>query len=161
LPKNSVPIIVAAEGPKAAQLAGKIGDGFISTSPNAEFVETFKAQGDNADLPCYCQLTVCFDLDEAKARKIAHKQWPISVIPGMLGRDLPTPKHFEETASLVTEEQTAKEVTCGADPKKHLEATQKYLDAGFPKVSIHNIGPNQKEFMDFYQVKVLPNIIYP
>ena len=158
LPKNSVPIIVAAEGPNAAKLAGKIGDGFICTNPSRELVDTFKAQGDNADLPCYCQLTVCYDTDEATARKTAHKQWPIAIIPGLLNRDLPTPKHFEQAAKLVTEEQIAEKIVCGADSKKHIEIIQKYVDAGFRKISIHNIGANQEAFLEFYKEKILPQI---
>jgi coenzyme F420-dependent glucose-6-phosphate dehydrogenase len=80
------------------------------------------------------------------------------VIPGLLDRDLPTPKHLEEAASLVTEEQLAQKVVCGADPKKHLEIIHKYMDAGFRKISIHNIGDNQEPFFKFYQERILPQI---
>src|SRR4026207_1547621 len=38
LPEEAVPIVVAASGPKAATLAGEIGDGLISTAPEQELV---------------------------------------------------------------------------------------------------------------------------
>ncbi len=157
LPKDAVPIFVAAEGPKMAKLAGEIGDGLISTTPSGEFVKTFKETA-GEDLPLYCQVTVCYDRDEARARQIAHKQWPITGIPGDLDRDLATPKLFEQVATLVTEEQATEHVICGADPQKHIDLIKTYLDAGFKKISIHNIGPNQEEFFRFYKEQIIPKV---
>jgi coenzyme F420-dependent glucose-6-phosphate dehydrogenase len=156
LPEKPIPIIVAAEGPKMASIAGKIGDGLISTTPDHTLVEKFRSQSEDPDLPLYCQATVCYAATEQEARKIAYKQWPITAMPGELARELAVPKFFEETATLVTEEQIAKEVECGPDPKKHLESIKKYLDAGFKKVTIHNIGPYQEEFFKFYKEQVIP-----
>lgn len=158
LPEKPIPVFVAAEGPKMASLAGKIGDGLISTTPDASLIEKFREDGENNDLPCYCQVTVCYDEDEAKARKTAHKQWPIPGIPGDLNRELSIPQYFEATASLVTEEKVAEQVACGPDPKKHLEAIQKYVDAGFRKISIHNIGFYQEGFFKFYKEKIIPQL---
>lgn len=91
LPERPVPIIVAAEGPKMASIAGKIGDGLISTTPDKVIIKNFRKEVGIDDLPCYCQATVCYAKDEATARKIAYKQWPISAIPGELTRELSTP----------------------------------------------------------------------
>jgi hypothetical protein len=43
--------------------------------------------------------------------------------------------------------------TYGSDPKRHLEAIKIYLDAGFKKVSVHNIGPNQEDSLSFTRKK--------
>ncbi len=158
LPKNPIPIIVAAEGPKMAHTAGKIGDGLMSTTPNKSFVATFKEESGDEDLPLYCQATACYAKDEAEAKKIAHKQWPITGLPGELTRELPTPPFFEQAASLVTEEAATETVACGNDPQRHLEVIRTCLDAGFKKVSIHNIGPNQEEFFKFYKEKIIPQL---
>ncbi len=119
LPKSPVPVIVAAEGPKMAHTAGKIGDGLMSTTPDKSFIAAFKEESADEDLPLYCQATACYAKDEAEARKIAHKQWPITGLPGELTRELPTPTFFEHAASLVTEETATKTVA--------------FLDAGFKK----------------------------
>jgi hypothetical protein len=87
-----------------------------------------------------------------------HKVWPIAGVPGELTRELPTPKYFEQTASLLTEAQTTEGVACGNDPQKHLEAITTYLDAGFRKVAVHNVGPNQEEFFKFYKENIIPKI---
>lgn len=159
LPKERIPIYLAADGPMMARLAGKIGDGLICTSPDAKLVEAFLDEAEHDDLPLCCQVTVCYDEDEEKAKKIAHQQWPTSGFPGELSWELPTPEFFEQTATLVTQEIATKHVGCGADPKKHLELIQKYLDAGFKKISVHNIGPNQEGFFRFYHQHIIPKVM--
>ncbi len=159
LPDEQIPILVAAQGPKSAKLAGQIGDGLIATSPDSSTVDIFRAESKNADLPCYAQITVCWDEDEAEARKIAHKQWPIVGVPGELSQDLPTPKHFEDVCSLITEEMVAEKITCGNDPEKHLSATRKYIDAGYKKVMVHQVGPKQEGFFKFYKEKIIPALL--
>jgi G6PDH family F420-dependent oxidoreductase len=104
LPQNPPPIYVAVEGPKMAHLAGKIGDGMISTTPDRSLIQAFKAESDETDLPLLCQATVCYAESEAEAKKIAHKVWPIAGLPGELDRELATPKLFEQASTLVTEE---------------------------------------------------------
>src|SRR3954467_12812498 len=43
LPDPPPPIHVAAAGPKAAELAGRIGDGFIGVAPESETIEKFES----------------------------------------------------------------------------------------------------------------------
>lgn len=158
LPEDPVPIYVAVEGPKMAHLAGKIADGMISTTPDASLVKAFKDELNEAKLPLCSQATVCYAEDEAVAKRIAHKQWPITGFPGDLNWELSTPQLIEQTAKLVTEEAATEHVACGSDLKRHLEVIRPYLDAGFKKISIHNIGPNQEAFFHFYKDKVIPEI---
>src|SRR4051812_38255704 len=75
LPKSPPPLMIAASGPKAAQLAGKLGDGLIATSPDSETFKAFERAGGRRK-PRYGELTVCWAESEAKAKKIAHKVWP-------------------------------------------------------------------------------------
>ena len=42
MPDEPPPIAVAASGPNAAELAGRIGDALIATAPDAELVEAFE-----------------------------------------------------------------------------------------------------------------------
>ena len=65
---------------------------------------------------------------------------------------------FEKAATLVSAEKIGTSVPCGPDPEKHLNAIHKYIAAGFDHVFIHQIGPNQESFMDFYAEKIFPEI---
>jgi coenzyme F420-dependent glucose-6-phosphate dehydrogenase len=157
LPDEPVPVMVAASGPKAGEAAGRLGDGLISTAPDKEIVKTFQGAGGKGK-PRYGQLTVCWARDEAEARRTAHKIWPNAGLPGELSQELPTPAHFEQAAKLVTEEALAEQVVCGPDPKRHIEQIRKFLDAGFDHVYIHQVGPDQEGFLNFYAEQVLPKI---
>jgi G6PDH family F420-dependent oxidoreductase len=155
LPKDLPPIYVAASGSNAAELAGRIGDGLISTTPDKELVEKFGASGGGGK-PCYGQIAVCYDENEARARRTAYEWWPTAGVPGSLHADLPTPAHFEDAAKLVTEEMVAESIICGPDRRRHMDEIRKMIEAGFDHVYIHQIGPDQESFIDFYQKEILP-----
>jgi len=155
LPENPPPIMVAASGTRAAELAGRIGDGLINVAPDAEVRERFETSG-GAGKPRYGQLTVCWARDEATAIKTALEIWPNGGLKGELSQELPTPAHFEQAAKLVTEKVIAEEVICGPDPERHIAAIQEYVDAGYDHVYIHQVGPDQEGFFKFYQREVLP-----
>jgi coenzyme F420-dependent glucose-6-phosphate dehydrogenase len=155
LPDQPPPIMVAAGGSQAAELAGQIGDGLIGTSPEAEVLKAFEQSG-GARKPRYGQVTVCWAQDEAEARRTAYEIWPNAANQGELSQELPTPAHFEQAAKMVTEEQVAKSVICGPDPQRHIEALRKYIDAGYDHVYVHQVGRDQEGFFKFYQQQVLP-----
>ena len=155
LPEEPTPIMVAASGPKAAEVAGRLGDGFIGTSPQAELLQTFDGAG-GAGKPRYGQLTVCWAPDEATARRTAHEWWPNAGLQGELSQDLPTPAHFQQASQLVTEDMIAQSIVCGPDPQRHIEQIQQYFDAGYDHVYVHQVGPDQEGFFDFYRREVLP-----
>lgn len=158
LPDTLPSIMIAAAGPESAKLAGRIGDGFINTAPDAEVIEIFEKEAGKKQLPKYGQLTVCWAESDKKAREIAHHYWANSGLPGTLPQDLPTPAHFEAAVKLVKEEDLAETIVCSSDPEKHLAAIQEYIDAGYDHVYIHQVGPDQEGFFDFYQEFILPAV---
>ncbi|MEP6984736.1 MAG: TIGR03557 family F420-dependent LLM class oxidoreductase, partial [Chloroflexota bacterium] len=145
LPDELPPIMVAASGEKSGELAARIGDGLITTAPDKEVVQNFK-KAKTGKRPMYGQVSVCWAASEAKAIKTAHEWWPTAGLGGEMTQVLPTPIHFEQATETVREEDVAKNVICGNDPKKHLEAIQKFVDLGFDYVYVHQIGPDQEGF---------------
>jgi coenzyme F420-dependent glucose-6-phosphate dehydrogenase len=155
LPDELPPIIVAASGSKSAEAAGRIGDGLCSTVPQQEIVEHFEAAGGTGK-PRYGQLTVCWARDEASARRTAHEQWPNAGLKGELSQELPTPAHFEQAAKLVREDDVAEVIVCGPDAARHIAKIQKYAEAGYDHIYVHQVGPDQEGFLQFYAKEVLP-----
>jgi coenzyme F420-dependent glucose-6-phosphate dehydrogenase len=49
-------------------------------------------------------------------------------------------------------------VACGPDPERHVAAIREYVDAGFDHVWVHQIGPDQRGFLRFYEGDVLPKL---
>ncbi len=157
LPEAPPPILVSGFGPKSIELAGRIGDGYMSTMPDAEMVQQFRAAG-GGDKPTHAGLKVCWGEEEASALKTAYRLWPNSGLPGELSQVLPTPRHFEQASSLVTEEMIGESVVCGPDLERHVEAVQQYVDAGYDEVYVGQIGPDQDGFFAFYEREVLPRL---
>ena len=157
LPEQLPEIYVGASGKYSAQLAGEIADGFISVAPKKELVSAFEDAGGRGK-PKYGQVHVCWAEDEASARKTAHTRWPNAAVPGELSAELPLPRHFEQAAQVLTEEDTAKLVVCGPDPQRHIEKIRAYAEAGFDHVYVHQIGPDQRGFMEFYRREVMPQL---
>lgn len=155
LPDELPPIMVAASGPKAAEAAGSIGDGFVSTAPEGELIERFKAGGGGSK-PRYGQLTVCWARTESEARRTAYEWWPNAGIKGELSQELPTPAHFEQACGLVKEEDVAGKIICSPDPDRHIAAIKKFVDAGYDHVYIHQVDPDQEGFFRFYEREILP-----
>jgi hypothetical protein len=91
-----------------------------------------------------------------QAIRTAHKIWPNEALPGELAQELPTPTHFEQATSLVTEEMVAEAFACGPDPERHRQMLREYFEAGYDEVYIQQIGPEQEGFFDFYKKEVLP-----
>lgn len=154
-PEEPVQVMVAAAGPKAAELAGRAGDGLICTSPDAELIKAFDAAG-GAGKPRYGQFTCCWATSEHDAARTALRVWPNGAIPGELGQELPLPRHFEQAAQLVDEQAIARSVVLGPDPQRYLDKLQEWTDAGVDHVYIHQIGPDQEGFLAFAERELIP-----
>jgi coenzyme F420-dependent glucose-6-phosphate dehydrogenase len=157
LPDQLPPIFMAASGLHAAELAGRIADGLITTAPEADLCKRFEGGG-GMGKPVYGQLTVCWARDEASARRIAFEYWPTAAIRGELTQELPTPAHFEQAAKMVREEDIAQAIICGPDAGRHLAGIQEFIDAGYEHVYVHQIGPDQEGFFRFYEREILPKL---
>jgi G6PDH family F420-dependent oxidoreductase len=156
-PDRPVPIYVSGFGPKAIEVAGRIGDGFISTKPDAESIEMYRDSGGDGK-PTQAGTKVCYGTNRDEAVRTAHRLWANSGVPGELSQELPSPRHFEQASQLVTPEMTADSVPCGDDVEEHVKQLQEYVDAGYDEVYVSQMGPTSPEFFSFYAEKVLPQL---
>ena len=155
LPERPPPIIISGFGRKSIALAARIGDGFCTTMPDAEDVARFRAAADAAR-PVLGAMKVCWDESEDRARGTAHRIWPNEALPGELAQVLPTPAHFEQASSLVSEEMVAEIVACGPDLDRHAEAIGRYADAGFDELYVQQVGDVEERFFEVYAREILP-----
>jgi G6PDH family F420-dependent oxidoreductase len=157
LPDTPPPVLVSGFGPKAIELAGQIGDGFVTVMPDKDAIGQFRSAG-GGDKIVQAGTKVCFGPDEGAAVKTVHRIWPNEGLPGELAQVLPTPEHFEQACELVTEEMIAESVPCGPDIERHVAAVQEYADAGAgaDELYIQQIGPDQEAFFEAYARDVLP-----
>ena len=156
LPETLPPIRVAASGPAMARIAGRIGDGLITTAPDRELVAAYRESGGSG--PLIGQLTVCWASSEATAKRTAKEWWPTAALHGEVTQELPNPSQFTDLVKDVTEDQVAEAVTCGPDARPYLDAIDEFVEAGFDHVYLHQVGPDQSGFIDFARRALLPEV---
>lgn len=155
-PPGEVPVLVSAFGPEAAMLAGRVGDGFVSTSPDSDTLDRFRTEGGTG--PAIATVKVCWAADEDEARKTAHRLWAHSGVPGASTVELAMPAHFEEAAEVVTPEMISEKIPCGPDPDVHLQHIRKFIEAGFDEVHLGQVGDDITGFLDFFTRELAPKL---
>lgn len=157
LPDDPVPFVIAAGGERAASLAGERGDALVNTSPDRDVIEQFESAGGEG-APRYGQVHVCVAESEEEAVETAYDQWPNGAVSGELGQLLPSPRHFEQAASMVDQSDIRERIVCGNDVDEHIGQIEAFREAGYDHVYVHQIGNDQSEMFEFYQREITPHI---
>jgi len=155
LPTTPPEIWLAASGARSAKLAGECADGMLGLAPEPALVAAFETAG-GAGKPRLAQLHVCWAATEAEARTVAHRWWPNGALPSSLLAELSLPKQFEDAAALVSEDDVAATMVCGPDAEGMARAVQRFAAAGFTRVYVHQVGPDQDGFLRFWADSVRP-----
>ena len=156
LPEDPIPIVVAADKPRAAELAGSLGDGLITTAPDEEIVSTYRAAG--CEGPRYGQVRLCWAEDAEEAKQTAFRLWRHSGLGGTLSQELPRPSDFDAVAESVTQEMAIEDVPCGPDPEPVVALVRAWQEAGFDHITLHQIGPDQEGFLRFWEQELRPRL---
>jgi G6PDH family F420-dependent oxidoreductase len=156
LPDSPPPVAVSSFGPESLEVAVAVGEALVTTEPDAAVVERYRRQGGTG--PTVAAVKVCWGEDEHQARASAHRLWATECLPGQLNQELPTPAHFQQAAQLVTEDMVAEQISCGPDPERHVKAIAAYLEAGFDEIYVNQIGPQQGEFLKFFENELRPRL---
>lgn len=153
-PDEVPPILMSGFGEKAIEVAARIADGFITTQPDAEALESYRRQGGKG--PTSAGAKVCFGESRDDSVALVHRLWPNIGLPGELAQVLPSPRHFEQASQIVSPEMVGASLPCGPDLDEHVEKLKEYADAGFDELYISQIGPHSDAFFKAYENEVLP-----
>ncbi len=156
LPDQPPPIYVSAFGPKALDVAARIGDGYIGTQDDPDLVKGFKQK--SGGKPAQGGAKVAWADTEDEGVDHAHRLWANAGLPGELSQVLPSPQHFEQASRLVTRESTADSIVAGNDIDQHVQQLRDYVDAGYDEVYVANMGPNYLAMIQAYGKDVLPQL---
>lgn len=157
LPEQAIEVLISGFGPKATELAARIGDGFITLQPDADAVSAFR-EGGGGSKPVHGAIKVCWAEDEVEARQTVHRRWPNEALEGEALQVLPSPQHFTQLTDALVDEETAVGAAGAVGPKvdPYVEAVQEFVDAGFDEVYISQIGPDQAGFLEFWKNELRP-----
>lgn len=166
MPDAPPPIYIAAAGPVTSKRTGQYADGIITPAANlskiegilAKFGEGAKAAGKDPDtMPKLLQMHLSWAPTDEQAWENAMTEWPNG---GMKfpKQDIRSPFDFQEMAKLVRREDFEGRMIISSDPDLHRAEIQKFIDAGFDRIYIHNVGRNQEEFIKVFGREVLPKL---
>ena len=167
MPDVAPEILVATAGPVTAKRAGRHADGLITVGAPlekisglfAKFAEGARESGrDPEAMPKVLQVHLSWAETDEQAMANAMTEWPNG---GMKfpKADIRSPFDFEQMAKLVRPEDFEGRMVISADPDVHRAAIQKYVDLGFDRVYLHNVGRNQREWIDVFGRDVLPALV--
>lgn len=155
-PEEPVPVYVSAFGPKAGEVAARIGDGLVTTGPDEDVVGRYREAGGTG--PVVGIPKTCWAQDEDSARKTVFRLWPTTGLPGELNQELRTPAHFEQACSMLDEDEVVGDTPVGPDPEPFAASIRAYLELGYDQVYLQQIGEQQVEAIRFFHDEVLPRV---
>jgi len=166
-PEQPVPIYIAASGPAAARLAGRIGDGLICTSGKGPELYTdtllpaveegaVKAGRDAAALGRMIEMKVSFDTDLARAMEDT-KLWSALALPGEQKVGVEDPREMEILAKGV-EDVAHRRWLVSSDADEHVEQIATYIGYGFDHLVFHFPGNDQEAAIARYGELILPRL---
>jgi coenzyme F420-dependent glucose-6-phosphate dehydrogenase len=168
-PDVPVPVYVAASGPIAAKLAGRIGDGFICTSgKRPELYEELLAaveEGattagrDPAAIVRMIEIKVSYDHDLGYAHD-ACRWWAALALSTEEKSGVEDPVEMERLADAAADRAHTRFIVSN-DPDEVVEQVRAYTGLGFTHLVFHAPGEDQRRFLEQFTADVVPKLREP
>jgi coenzyme F420-dependent glucose-6-phosphate dehydrogenase len=165
-PEGGVPLYIAASGPAAARLAGRIADGFITTSGKglglyAERLLPAVREGaeregrDLSEIELTIEVKVSFDRDLERAMQDTRNWGALALTPEeKVGVE--DPIEMQRRADALPVERAASRWIVSSEAEEHVEKVRAYVDLGFSHLVFHFPGDDQERALRLYAEHVLP-----
>lgn len=167
-PDSKVPIYIGASGPAATRLAGRIADGYITTSGKdpALYTETLlpalaeglsKAGRPEDAIDTLMEVKVSYHPDHEVALEKTRFWAPLALSAEEKMR-VHDPIEMQRLAAALPIERVASRFIVSTDPEEHVERIATYVDLGFRHLVFHDPGHDQEEFLRMYGAEILPRL---
>lgn len=158
-PEQPTRLVAAATSEATAEWAGGWADGLLTVGTEPEELRGILAafrRGGGEGKPVFLKFDLSWAGSEEEALRQAHEQWRFNLLGGDLNWELRGPEQFEAAARFVRPEDMRESVFVSADPARHAERLAECAALGFGSIDLHNVGTNQREFIDAFGARVLP-----
>ncbi|WP_308817650.1 TIGR03557 family F420-dependent LLM class oxidoreductase [Pseudonocardia alni] len=149
LPETLPDIVVAAGGPKAARIAGELGDGLFATEPRTDLIDAYTAAGGTGSRWAEVPLAYAGTVDAAL--ESAHRLFRFGPTGWKIQAELPNVRNFEAATAFVRREDMADAFGAGPDVETHVATVKGFADAGYDRLALISAGPDVEEFFAFYE----------
>jgi TAT-translocated FGD2 family F420-dependent dehydrogenase len=162
-PANPIPILMAANGPKAMRRSGQYGDGVVTdpktwSQHKSEFEEGAKAAGKNpSQMPVLVEQFVA--VGDQKSAEPAAELWRFLPKAFKTYYNIRDPFEIQKRAEAeLPLPQIISDWTVSTDPDVHAKKINDLFNSGVTIVNIHSGQADQKRVIDFYGNNVLPKV---
>lgn len=153
------PLLGAAVTVETARWLGSFAGGLLTTGGDPDtrkqVIDAFR-EGGGENKPIFIQEAISWATTEDEALAQAVEQWAPVSIGGEAAWDLRRPEDFERVARGVGPEQLRETVLISSDPGSYVERIAAYDELGVDEVYLHNVGRNQRQFIESFAGAVLP-----
>jgi coenzyme F420-dependent glucose-6-phosphate dehydrogenase len=163
-PPVPVPIYIAAGGPKAAALVGRIGDGFICTSGKGEELYRTLLAGledgaaeagrDASAIARMIEIKLSYDRDIDYARD-ACSWWAALALSAEEKAGVEDPIEMERLADAAADRAHTRFIVTD-NPAEAVARVADYVDLGFRELIFHFPGADQERALDQFAADLLP-----
>jgi coenzyme F420-dependent glucose-6-phosphate dehydrogenase len=154
-------LLAAAVSEQTARWAGSWADGLLTLAQERHtlrrVVDAFR-EGGGAGKPMLLQVKLSYAASEEQARNQAHDQWRSNAADSSSLADLEMPEDFEAATAHVSEADMDRYVRISADAGQHAAWLAQDRELGFDGLYLHPVGRNQREFIDCFGERVLPQL---
>jgi coenzyme F420-dependent glucose-6-phosphate dehydrogenase len=161
LPERPPLLLGAAVTEETAEFVGSWADGLLTVSSKpqqvAKVVEAFRSGGGEGK-PLFMQVGLNWAPTEEEALTGAHEQWRYNVLGGEVNWELRSPRDFDTATRFVKPEDMRESVLISAEPNQHVDWLGEFIELGFEELQLHQVGRNQRPFIEAFAAKVLPQL---
>jgi len=149
----------AALTPKTAKRVGGWADAMVTINQTPDklvrMIEAFR-EGGGEGKPIILQIHLSFAESLDAARANAHDQWRFNALSSSVAAELKLPEQFDAATHHIRPEDLESSVLISDSPAFHADKIAGLAELGFSEIYLHNVGVNQRAFIDAFGEQVLP-----
>ncbi|GAA3728658.1 glucose-6-phosphate dehydrogenase (coenzyme-F420) [Leifsonia bigeumensis] len=167
-PDTPVPLYIGGSGPAATRLAGRIADGYITTSGKAPelytdvllpaLAEGLDKEGrERAAVDTLLEVKVSYDRDRDRAMQDT-RNWAALALTPDEKTGVEDPIEMQRLADALPVERAATRWIVSDDPAEMISRIREYQALGFNHLVFHAPGADQERFLRSFSAEVLPGL---
>ncbi|HEU4849385.1 MAG TPA: glucose-6-phosphate dehydrogenase (coenzyme-F420) [Terrimesophilobacter sp.] len=167
-PDTPVPLYIGGSGPAATRLAGRIADGYITTSGKAPelytdvllpaLAEGLDKEGrERAAVDTLLEVKVSYDRDRDRAMQDT-RNWAALALTPDEKTGVEDPIEMQRLADALPVERAATRWIVSDDPAEMISRIREYQALGFDHLVFHAPGADQERFLRSFSAEVMPGL---
>ena len=165
-PKTKIPILVAANGPKAAALVGEYAEGYATVDSVKEnlkhlwpiITQAAAAAGRDVNkLSKNVELFVSYAKNYDAALS-STRRWKSALIPNILNLPIADPRELERRGNQISDAALDKAWTITTEPEDLVKKVQDAISLGYNEIQLHSTNPSEEDFIAMCERELLPQL---